>query len=188
RWYSGRPKCTNDTCQNQNATKTWITIAGISCIIGVIFYLKWWSGRPLRSNVSYIALPSNEISEQVFNQFKSGLWSSRYYQYNAWHGPHQLSLSFDPETSKVTGNGSDDVGNYNIEGIYSPTTHRMGLTKKYQYGTGDPSQNLGHYVTIQVTWNTRRRRFKGKWFVRTNKYTGENKFDLKLVKSYGAIE
>ncbi|CAF3006669.1 unnamed protein product, partial [Rotaria sp. Silwood2] len=112
--------------------------------------------------MSYVALPSNEIDEQVFNQFESGLWSSRYYQYDAWHGSHQLSLSFDPETSKVTGNGSDDVGDYNIEGIYSTTTHWMGLTKKYQNGTGDLSQNLGHYVTIQVTWNTNQRRFEGK--------------------------
>ncbi|CAF3251133.1 unnamed protein product [Rotaria sp. Silwood2] len=188
RSYSEGQNCTNATCVNQNTTKTWITTAGVYFIISVICCLKWWSGRPLRSNVSYVALSSNEIHEQEFYPFESGVWSSQYYQYDAWHGPHRLSLSFDSETLKVTGNGLDDIGDYEVEGIYSATTHRMGLTKKYRKGTGDPSQNLGHSVTIQVTWNTNQRHFEGKWFVKTNKYSGENKFQLKFEKSYEAKE
>jgi hypothetical protein len=63
-------------------------------------------------------------------------------------------LLFDPETWKVTGSGSDDVGTHTIDGIYSMKTHRMGLTKTYQRRTGDSQQNLGHNVTIQMTWNS----------------------------------
>ncbi len=64
----------------------------------------------------------------------------------------------------------------------------MGLTKTYQEGTGDLQQNLGHNVTTQMTWNSTQRHFEGKWFVQTNKYSGEDKFELKLEKSYRAIQ
>ena len=67
-------------------------------------------------------------------------------------------------------------------------TNRIGLTKTYQRGTGDWQQNLGHNVTIQVAWNVTQHQFEGKWFVRTNKYVGEDKFELKLEKSDRAIQ
>jgi hypothetical protein len=129
-----------------------------------------------------------EIETQDLNQFESGFWSSQYYQYDAWHGPYRLMLVFDPETWKVTGSGSDDVGAYTIDGIYSTKTNRIGLTKTYQEGTGDLQQNLGHNVTIQMTWNSTQCQFEGKWFVQTNKYSGEDKFELKLEKSHRAIQ
>ena len=59
-------------------------------------------------------------------------------------------------------------------------TRRIGLTKIYQKGTGNPAENLGHTVTIQFEWNFRKRRFEGKWYVKTNKYSGNNKFRLKF--------
>jgi hypothetical protein len=80
----------------------------------------------------------------------------------------------------ITGSGTDDVGTFTVDGIYSVKTSRVGLTKRYQAGTGDPSENLGHQVTIQLTWNTQNNRFEGKWYVQTSKYHGENKFELKF--------
>ncbi|CAF5025602.1 unnamed protein product, partial [Rotaria sp. Silwood1] len=63
---------------------------------------------------------------------------------------------------KVTGSGSDDVGVFTIDGIYSFDTNRIGLTKTYQLDTGDRSENLGHQVIIQLTWNAQNRHFNGK--------------------------
>ena len=82
---------------------------------------------------------------------------------------------------KVTGSGSDDIGTFTIDGTYSVKTRRIGLTKKYQVGTGNPSENLGHQVTIQLTWNAQNNQFEGKWYVQTSKYHGEDKFELKFV-------
>jgi hypothetical protein len=116
------------------------------------------------------------------NAYQSGIWSSRYFQYKRWHGPYQLTLSFDPQSMKVTGSGSDNVGTFIVDGIYSIKTGRIGLIKTYQAGTGNPLENLGHKVTIQLTWNTQNNQFEGKWYVQTSKYHGENKFELKLDK------
>ncbi|CAF4087681.1 unnamed protein product, partial [Adineta steineri] len=78
------------------------------------------------------------------------------------------------------GSGVDDIGSFTIDGTYSNETNRIGLTKQYQIGTGDPSQNLGHQVIIQVTWNEKNNQFEGKWYVQTKKYHGEGKFQLKF--------
>ncbi|CAF0992986.1 unnamed protein product [Adineta steineri] len=186
--YRSSQNCTNGTCQQQD-TIIGYTIAGSALIIfGIACYQIWWQGRPAHSNATYIDLPSNEAELQESNHFISGFWSSQYYQYNIWHGPYQFSLLFDSETQKVTGNGSDDVGMYTIEGIYSTRTNRMGLIKTYKKGTGNPIQNLGHDVTIQVVWNSNQHQFEGKWYVRTNKYSGQDKFHLNLEKSYKAME
>lgn len=112
--------------------------------------------------------------------FPSGTWVSRYYQYGKWHDPYELELSFDSENCQVTGSGSDDVGQFIIVGIYSTKTLRMGLKKTYKYGTGNPRENLGHTVAIQLKWNQERSCFLGKWFVQTSQYHGENMWELKF--------
>lgn len=142
----------------------------------------------MQSNVVYVNLMTTPIEKSSWNPFESGFWSSRYYQYDSWHGPHRLSLSFDSESCTVTGNGSDDVGTYTIDGLFSIKTNRIGLTKTYQRGTGNPAQNFGHHVTIQMSWNDGQRRFEGKWSVQTSKYSGENKFELELEKALKAID
>ncbi len=114
--------------------------------------------------------------------FQSGLWESQYYQYDKWHGRHQIQLSFDAAQSKVTGSGSDDIGTYFIDGVYSVQTRRMGLTKTYQLGTGNPRENLGHTVTIQLEWNRYNNQFEGKWYVRTSKFMGSGEFKLQYDK------
>ncbi|CAF4389171.1 unnamed protein product, partial [Rotaria sordida] len=35
----------------------------------------------------------------------------------------------------ITGSGSDDIGTFTINGIYSVETRRIGLTKTYTRGT-----------------------------------------------------
>ena len=116
--------------------------------------------------------------------FESGNWTSRYYQYKKWHGPHELSLSFDHQTSTIKGSGTDSIGTYAIDGIFSPHSQRIGLTKTYQLGTGNPIENLGHTVTIQLEWNSVHHQFKGKWYVRTKSFRGEDLFELNFGKAY----
>jgi hypothetical protein len=135
----------------------------------------------------------NNEEAQLMNAklFQSGLWESQYYQYDKWHGPHQLQLSFDGIQSKVTGSGSDNIGTYSIDGVYSIPTGRIGLTKTYELGTGNPVENLGHTVTIQVEWNRYNNQFEGKWYVRTSKFMGSGEFKLQYNKqqqqSYSSV-
>ena len=155
-------------------------------------YLCWrcCAGKPSRSNVKFIAkgATTNEEAQRIdMKRFRSGLWESQYFQYDKFHGPHQVQLSFDVEQSKVTGSGSDDVGTYSIDGIYSTQTCRMGLTKTYQYGTGNPLENFGHNVIIQLEWKRESKQFEGKWYVRTKKFVGSGAFKLKSQQSFGSI-
>ncbi|CAF1173020.1 unnamed protein product, partial [Adineta steineri] len=186
--YRSARNCTDSICQQQDTVAEYAIVGCVLIIFGIACYYIRRQGSPAHSNATYVDLPSNEVQLQESNQFISGVWSCQYYQYNIWHGRYRFSLVFDSETQKVTGNGSDNVGVYTIEGIYSSRTNRMGLIKTYQKGTGNPIQNLGHDVTIQVVWNSNQRQFKGKWYVRTNKYSGQDKFKLKLKKSYKAME
>ncbi|CAF0992881.1 unnamed protein product [Adineta steineri] len=186
--YLSSRNCTDGTCQRQNTFIGYTTAGSALIIFGIACYQIWWHGKPAHSNSTYIDLPSNEIELQESNQFISGVWSCEYYQYNIWYAPNHFSLVFDSETQKVTGNGSDSVGEYTIEGIYSTRTSRMGLIITYKKGTDNPIQNLGHDVTIQVVWNSIQHQFEGTWYVRTNKYTGQDKFHLKLEKSYKNME
>jgi len=142
---------------------------------------RFCAGKPRRSNAKFVTKGTTNDEEKIIDLklFQSGLWESQYFQYDKWHGPHQFQLSFDFEQSKVTGSGSDDIGQYTIDGLYSIHTRRMGLTKTYQYGTGNPLENLGHSVIIQVEWNRNYNQFEGKWYVRTAKFYGSGKFTLK---------
>jgi hypothetical protein len=118
--------------------------------------------------------------EGLDNIFPSGHWVSSYFQYEQWHGPYTFSLSFNHHELKVTGSGIDEVGAFSIDGIYSLNTGRIGLTKIYQKGTGNQSENLGHKVIIQLEWNFEKHQFEGEWYVHTNKYHGKDKFTLKF--------
>jgi hypothetical protein len=144
----------------------------VCIVVSAVIWFEW----------NYASQPSNATSiEDSDNLFPSGSWVSRYFQYKRWHGPHTFSLSFDHQKFKVAGCGTDDVGTFSIDGIYSLTTHRIDLTKKYQEKTGNPSENLGHTVAIQLEWNFKERQFDGEWHVQTKKYHGKDKFDRSTV-------
>jgi hypothetical protein len=185
-YYGGSSSsCTTAECQRNSGIIAGSIIGGIFGLVllvfGTICCCKHCKGRPFRKNSTFVRLAlSNQLSQEPhdISAFQSGIWSSRYFQYGKWHGPYQFSLSFDPQSQKVTGSGSDDVGTFTIDGTYSMKTHRIGLTKTYQAGTGNRSENLGHQVTIQLTWNAQNNQFQGKWYVQTNKYHGEDKFEL----------
>lgn len=102
----------------------------------------------------------------------------RYYQYNTWHEPFLVQLEY--ANGNIRGSGTDDVGAYDIIGNYSTTDTKMELTKQYKVGTGDPYENLGHKVKIDLKWNDSAQEFDGQWTVHTAKYHGQDKFALKL--------
>lgn len=178
--------CKGDNCPS--ALTIWLSIiggiVGLGLLIfGVSYFVKRWNGRPAQANVAFIKDETNKNSKQEKSDtsvFKSGYWNSRYFQYGKWHGPYRFSLTYDSQSMKVTGSGSDDIGKFIIDGIYSVETSRIALTKKYQAGTGNLSENLGHQVTIQLVWNAQNNQFEGKWYVQTSKYHGEDKFELKF--------
>ncbi|CAF5008317.1 unnamed protein product, partial [Rotaria magnacalcarata] len=145
-------------------------------------------GRPPVDNTVFINQNSRQNVNFQNDPFVDGIWSSRYFQYNKWHAPHQLSLSFNRYSYQVSGGGADEIGTYTIDGIFCIRTLRMGLTKIYQARTGDPTENLGHTVTIQLIWDSKHNRFKGKWYTQTNKYRGEDKFELYIEASAPLLE
>ena len=54
---------------------------------------------------------------------------------------------------KVKGRGIDTVGAYKLKGKHNHENGRMIINKKYQSGTGNPSENLGHTVKLRLAWD-----------------------------------
>ncbi|CAF4457270.1 unnamed protein product, partial [Rotaria sp. Silwood2] len=127
---------------------------------------------------STILPPIPHSKASTTNVFQSGFYNMRYYQYFKWHGPFLIRFEFN--NGNVQGNGTDDVGSFDVTGCYSVQDNHMTLTKQYQRGTGDPHQNLGHQVKIDLKWNDQAQKFDGQWVVRTANYSGQDKFELKL--------
>lgn len=164
-----------------------LPIGLVCCCCCLFLCLKREEGEPTQSNQTFITSNSNDVErggENLYlsNAFQSGTWSCRYYQYDEWHGPHLLSLYFNNAHMTINGSGTDDVGTFTVDGFYSESTCRIGLTEHYQPGTGDPSQNFGHDVIIQLVYNVQKNQFEGKWYVQTHKYHGENLIELKFVE------
>ena len=154
------------------------TILGLIllCFIIVSCY-HYRNGRVVVQNNSTFV---NRSNVEEFNPFQTGIWIAQYSQNTRRHGLHELSLSFDTQSMKITGSGSDDIGLFNINGIYSMETYRIDLKKNYIPGTGDRSQNFGQQVNIQLIWNQLNNQFEGKWHVPMQKYNGQNKFMLRF--------
>ncbi|CAF3700888.1 unnamed protein product [Rotaria sp. Silwood1] len=81
-----------------------------------------------------------------------------------WHECYGLSLTFDRYLGKVTGQGNDDGGDFTVDGTFSSENLRLALKRSYVAGTGDLRENLGHTSTIQLTWNSNKNQFQGKWY------------------------
>lgn len=182
-YHTSSSSCTNSECRS-NLVMIVSIIFGVAfgicllCVILPTIYIHCIRGQPFRNNLSFVSTKNFKIYN--IQPFQSGTWLSRYRQFRKWHEPYQLSLLFHPQSMTVTGSGFDDVGKYTIDGIYSIETSRIALIKTYEIGTGNPSENLGHQVTIQLTWNTKASQFEGKWYVNIRKYSNEGKFELKL--------
>jgi len=192
---SYRPRGRGSSCKGDNCSPSAVVIVSIVggiiallfITVGVSIWIAKRRGRPSSPNDTFIQTKTslNENSEKgKIDVFTSGGWKGKYYQYGRWHGPHQFCLFFDSQRMTVQGSGSDDVGGFTIDGVYSTETGRMGLTKTYKAGTGDIKENLGHKVTIQLTWNSKTNEFEGTWYVQTSKYNGRGAYKLQVDKSH----
>ena len=134
-----------------------------------------------------------------------GRWRGSYVQYNRFHDINEFSLRFEGG-GRVTGNGSDDVGRYDLSG--SVRGAYLALSKKYIAGTGNRTENKGHTVQLRLqykqidqtifapsthempsffrtqgiagSWG-----FHGSWHVRTSSYSGNGEQVLWLVNDAG---
>jgi hypothetical protein len=159
------------------------TIGLVIIILIYCWYCRRSKNGPLQTNSKFVGATKYKTNKHAsfdITHFKSGIWSSRYSQLRLWHGPNYFPLSFDSQSFKVTGFGSDNVGKFTIDGIYSDKTNRMGLIQKYQLGSDVPSKNLGHEVIIQLAWNSKTCQFEGQWYVQTKEYCEDGNFELKF--------
>ncbi|CAF3210060.1 unnamed protein product [Rotaria sp. Silwood2] len=155
----------------------WVIV--IICLL-VLCWIKCTSGIPSQMNENFIEQGSVKDYNYEESPFKTGVWSLLYHQYNNWHGPYQILLTFDHSSGKVTGRGTDDVGNFTMDGIFSSRTLRIALKQKYEVGTGDPTENRGHKSTIQLNWVSNKNRFEGTWYIQTLKYRDNGYFQLEF--------
>ncbi|CAF4080256.1 unnamed protein product, partial [Rotaria magnacalcarata] len=184
--WSSSGSCKGSRCSS--STVITLSIIGgiigfVSLVFGIIYCKKSCTGKPSRSNAVFVQQDfqqNYELEKYDSSIFKSGHWKSQYLQYGRWHGPHRYSLVFNGHSMSIKGSGSDDIGTFTLDGVYASQTQRIGLTKTYQRGTGNLSENLGHQVTIQLKWYPENNQFEGKWYVQTAKYHGDDKFVLKF--------
>lgn len=194
--------CNTVECWRKEHVTVFFWVAGICICVLIVLLCHCAKGRPDKDNATFVKSDAMQQPQEMCetsrnvsqmqsvvvasaNVFRSGIWTSRYHQYGKWHGPHEITLTFNPRSSKVSGDGWDEVGRFIVNGIYSLRTRRMGLTKTYQVDTGNKAQNLGHSVTIQLTENVHLQQFEGRWYGQTVKYHGKDKFVLSFNRSFG---
>jgi hypothetical protein len=185
---------TDNFCSSINCRQHTAVIAGsiaggvfgmILLVICILLFYCRCRHRPSQTNLTFVNKKNHKNNKhQLYDItiFKSGIWSSRYLQFGIWHGPNYFSLSFDSQLFKVTGTGSDNIGMFIIDGTYSIRSSRMALTKIYQLGIGNRSENLEHQIIIQLVWNDDTRQFEGKRYVQIKNFREENRFELKFSK------
>ena len=177
--------CVSENCQR----RVYIIVAiCISCLVGlvlvsisVVICYNRCKGQRHQENTIFVNSTSQKSSRKEaynVNPFQSGIWSSRYFQYEQWQKSYKILLSFDSESTKVTGSGSDEIGTFTIDGSFSMKTNRLGLTKTYQPNTGNPLENFGHQITIQLIWYSDSHQFQGKWYLNGSHEQGQ--FELKF--------
>ncbi|CAF1582298.1 unnamed protein product [Didymodactylos carnosus] len=160
-------------------------IFGSVCLVALTVCLcNRYKDRARSSNKIWVDTGIVQLDYEK-TKFPSGLWNGYYHQYGQWNALPNHSLTFNKSNQTVTGYGSDNIGDYTVEGTWSDKTLRMAITKQYKLGTGNnPSQNLGHKVQIQLKWNEKENEFDGKWYVQTSKYHGEDQYRLKFISQF----
>ena len=183
---SGDSECTSESCVLGQKI---IGACIVTVVIGIIIYYlqrlfrDCTHGLPSQANIVYILQRPARNRNLESDPFETGIWTFRCYQYGKLNGPFRLSIRFDHSAGTVSGHGNDNVGNFTIDGFFSSRTLRLGLLMKYQLGTGDRRENMGHTATVQLKWNSAENRYDGKWYVRVPNYRGEGKFELELQET-----
>ncbi|CAF3195145.1 unnamed protein product [Rotaria socialis] len=167
---SAESSCKDDDDDCKNNKIAIIITGGVVGLIALIFFTyackKSRQSQRSKSNVPPVQRATNPafgLNRSKINIFKSGIWErSRYPQNEIWHGPHQLTLWFDPELTNVVGSGTDDMGIFFAIGTYSSAKHEVTLSKGYLECTDHRLENLNSKITIQLAWNSQNNQFEGK--------------------------
>lgn len=171
--------CSTSGCRQKSALIAGSVLGGglalVFCLSLICICYRYWQGRPLKSNETFIECHQNRYVPTDFDQLISGLWLCRYLENGKWRKTNHLLLLFNYETNQVNGSGTDYHGSFHIEGIFSRESARMALTKTYP----KTSQQQNERIFIQLTWNSNNRLFQGKWYIHTKTYRAENKIFLK---------
>lgn len=123
----------------------------------------------------------------------SGTWRGYYDQYGYEHQVCEFSLTF--ADGKVGGSGVDDVGAYQIEGVYGGPAGRVAFQKKYIAGSANDAgrvrhdENLGHVAEYrgEPAGPQLGQGLRGSWFVETSRYRGSGRWMLwPVVDLYSA--
>eukprot|EP01083_Nonionella_stella_P029334 80773_1 len=166
-----------------------VIAGGVCCYVGKGWKKKWrahraWNAEKRRQKwakpphewVSQMKKESNVNCKaydalNVTNPFIDGTYEGYYREYCRRHSMPPFELRFDMRNN-VTGEGSDDVGRYKIDGMYCCDTGRVYLNKTYVRSIGGWTQNLEHTVKIRLEWNHGKEQFEGEWYDNTSRYEG----------------
>ena len=98
------------------------------------------------------------------NPFADGTYSGYYKDSNKDYDINEFLMTFKDDI--VTGYGSDIIGDYNIEGIYSDKTQRMAFDQIY---INSPDDSL----MMRLEYDGNEQKFRGKWFGKKDKYEAD---------------
>lgn len=176
--------CSGTGCRRRAALIGGSVVGGgiglVLCLFSLWFCYRRCKGRPWKNNRQFIRSRTNPRMVLDQTPFKSGVWSSRHLQDTLWQGPVRYMLSFDHHSFTVTGSGVDYIGSFTVDGLFSPETGRMALTKMYSVQNTRPSTSTKLRTIIQLQWNETAHQFEGKWYTQTKTYRAENRFYLKF--------
>ena len=167
---------------NDDVDITWLVVIIILTLIGIgklcmcsICILKHLFSNNNEENEAYI----NDIrytKTNSYDPFITGKYFGCYQQYGKSHPIPAFELLF--VDGIVTGNGSDDIGDYNVMGIYSDETQRMALHKTYH--KQNASVHTIYTVQIKVEFNKSVNMFIGDWYVRARNYQDHGSWIIQL--------
>lgn len=153
-------------CTSDGSWELLAWVIALPCFVAIFFQLQRWRvarslvSRGLRqSHVDYVNQPlllegsadGVEYAATALTTgaiYPSGAWRGYYTQAGAQHGVCEFQLTFNT-AGEVSGMGSDDVGQYTIQGRHA--LGRVAFSKKYIAGSSSQGgvvrkENLGHTV------------------------------------------
>ena len=170
-----------------NWTGVIILIVGvISCITALFVYVRCQKEPPENNGQSTkgkkkkknadkegdISPPTIFVNDAKYIKYHSngdtpfvdGVYSGTYKSGKQSYDINEFEMRF--SNGIVTGFGSDDVGDYNIKGIYSDKTGRMAFDQVY---ADSPEDNL----KIRLEYDRNGEEFTGNWYAKTAKYQSD---------------
>jgi hypothetical protein len=153
-------------------------------VAGVCSWFYCLKSTSVRSNNSYVHDGFGFQDEIGNTLFQPSSFAGFFFKDGAWHGTNNWTLSFYPQADHtVYGKGRDNLDIFVATGVYSPRTLRIAFNKRYQSGLGNPRQNSGQTMTIQVARNTNTQRFEGKYYLKVGRHREEQRYMIQRINA-----